>query len=74
MGQTQSLIHAGWHNASTEPRKAIYTTWLAAESLSALGGHAAQAGDQFTELSTIHPRIRELLRECATVWPRHAAA
>ena len=74
MGQTQSLIHAGWHNASTEPRKAIYTTWLAAESLSALGGHAAQAGDQFTELATIHPRIRQLLRECATVWPHHAAA
>ena len=74
MGQTQSLIHAGFHNASTEPRKAIYTTWLAAESLSALGGHAAQAGDQFAELATIHPRIRQLLRECATVWPHHAAA
>eukprot|EP01051_Picozoa_sp_SAG22_P005869 SAG22_NODE_363_length_11694_cov_40.815783_8_plen_147_part_00 len=61
---TQSLVHAGWHNADTEPRKAVYCTFVAAEHASAVGGLATEGGGGgggVDEIRTIHPRIRRLL-------------
>jgi len=60
---TQACVHAGFHNASAEPRKVIYTTWVAVQHLSMVGG--MNSGDSelgiVSELALIHPRIRRVL-------------
>lgn len=59
---TQSLVHAGWHNSDSQPRKAIYCTWIAAEAVNGIGGLATEAGEGgIDEVRSIHPRIRWLL-------------
>ena len=60
---TQSLVHAGWHNSDTSPRKAIYTTWCARSAVSLIGGTITPQGGkaQIAELSNIHVRLGRVL-------------
>jgi hypothetical protein len=56
-------VHAGFHNASVEPRKVIYTTWVAVQHLSIVGGMNSEGSELglVDELRAIHPRIRRVL-------------
>lgn len=60
---TQACVHAGFHNATAQPRKVIYTTWVAVQHLSLIGGMNTEDSELgiVRELRMIHPRIRRVL-------------